>query len=71
MRVEGVWKFHIWGYVEANLKIPEVKALDQDALLLIIPLSAHMQYTSITLGTLHIDVAIRLTTEKELKNLNK
>ena len=30
-----------------------------------------MQYTPITLGTLHIDMAIRLATEKELKNLNK
>ena len=29
------------------------------------------QYTPITLGTLHIDMAIRLATEKELKNLNK
>ena len=30
-----------------------------------------MQYTPITLGTLHIDMAIKLATEKELKTLNK
>ena len=59
------------GYVEVHLRIPEVKAFDQDVLLLIIPDSAHTQYTPITLGTLHIDMAIRLATEKELKNLNK
>ena len=58
------------GYVEVHLGIPEVKAFDQDVLLLIIPDSAHAQYTPITLGTLHIDMAIRLATEKELKNLN-
>ena len=59
------------GYVEVHLRIPEVKAFDQDVLLLIIPNSAHTQYTPITLGTLHIDMAIKLATEKELKNLNK
>ena len=59
------------GYVEVQLKILEVKAFDQDMLLLIVPDSAHTQYTPITLGTLHIDMAIKLATEKELKTLNK
>ena len=59
------------GYVEVHLRIPEVKAFDQDVLLLIIPDSTHTQYTPITLGTLYIDMAIRLANEKELKNLNK
>ena len=58
------------GYVEVQLKIPE-EAFDQDMLLLIVPDSAHTQYTPITLGTLHIDMAIRLATEKELETLNK
>ena len=40
-------------------------------LLLIVPDSAHMQYTPITLGTLHIDMAIKLATKKELETLNK
>ena len=57
--------------MEVCLKLPEVMAFDQDVLLLIIPDSAHTQYTTITLGTLHIDMAIRLATEKELKNLKK
>ena len=59
------------GYVEIRLRTPEVKAFDQDLLLLIVPDSAHTQYTPITLGTLHIDMAIKLATEKELETLNK
>ena len=31
----------------------------------------HTQYTPITLGTLHIDMAIKLAMEEELKTLNK
>ena len=57
------------GYVEVQLKIPEVKAFDQDVLLLIVPDSAHTQYIPITLGTLHMDMAIKLATE--LETLNK
>ena len=57
--------------MEVHLRIPEVKAFDQDVLLLIIPNSAHTQFTPITLGTLHIDIAIKLATEEELKTLNK
>ena len=57
--------------MEAHLKIPEIMAFDLDVLLLIIPNSAHTQCTPSTLGTLHIDMAIKLATEKELKKLNK
>ena len=57
--------------MEVQLQIPEVKAFNHDILLLIVPDSAHMQYTPITLGTLHIDMAIKLATEKELETLNK
>ena len=59
------------GYVEVHLEIPEVKAFNQDVLLLIVPDSTHTQSTPITLGTLHIDMAIKLATEEELRNLNK
>ena len=48
------------GYVEVQLKLPEVKAFNHNVLLLIVPDSAHMQYTPINLGTLHIDMAIKL-----------
>ena len=35
------------------------------------PDSAHTQYTPITLGTLHIDMAIKLATKNEPETLNK
>ena len=59
------------GYVEVCLRIPEVRAFDQDVLLLIVPNSTYTQSTPITLGTLHIDMSIKLATEEELRNLNK
>ena len=59
------------GYVETHLGVPEIKAFDTDVLLLIVPDSAHTMCTPITLGTLHIDMVIRLATKKELENLNK
>ena len=52
------------GYVEGHLKIPEVKAFGLDVLLLIVPDSTHTQHTPITLGTLHIDMVIKLATKK-------
>ena len=58
-------------YVVAHFKIPEIKAFDLDVLLLIVPDSAHTQYTPITLGRLHIDMAIKLATKKELESLNE
>ena len=59
------------GYVEACLKIPEIKAFDLDVLLLILPDSAHTQHIPIMLGTLHIDMAIKLANKRELERLNK
>ena len=59
------------GYVETHLRIPEIKAFDNDIFFLIVPDSAHTHHTPITLGTLHIDMAIKLAMEKELENLNK
>ena len=59
------------GYVEVHLEIPEVKAFNQDVLLLTVPDSTHTRSTPIALGTLHIDMAIKLAIEEKLKNLNK
>ena len=52
------------GYVDSCLRIPEIKAIDNDILLLIVPDSVHTSHTPITLGTLHIDMAIKLAMEK-------
>ena len=51
------------GYMEDHLRVPKVKAFDTDVLLLIVPVSAHT-CTLITLGTLHIDMAINLATKQ-------
>ena len=59
------------GYLEIHLRVPEVKAFDTDVLLLIVPDSVHTMHTPITLGTLHIDMAIKLAMKTELENLNK
>ena len=73
MQIEGSGGLdvHYLGYVETHLGIPEIKAFDNDVLLLIVSDSAHMMHTPITLGTLHIDMAIKLATKKELENLTK
>ena len=73
LRIEGSGGLEVpyLGYVEVQLEIPEVRAFNHNVLLLIVPDSAHMQYTPITLGTLHIDMAIKLATRKELESLNK
>ena len=59
------------GYVETHLGIPEIRAFDKDVLLLVVPDRAHTMHTPITLGTLHIDMVIKLGTKKELADLNK
>ena len=73
MQIEGSWVLDVpyLGYVETHLRIPEVKAFDTDVLLLIIPDSVHIMCTPITLGTLHIDMVVKLATKKELESLNK
>ena len=59
------------GYVEMCLGLPEVKAFDSDVLSLKLPDNAHTVYIPITLGTLHIDMAIKLAMKMGLENLNK
>ena len=59
------------GYVETQLRIPEIKAFDNGVLLLIVPDNEHTLQTPITLGTLHIDMTIKLATKKELESLNR
>ena len=57
--------------METHLGIPEIKAFDTYVLLLIVPDSAHIMHTPITLRIPHTDMAIKLATKKELENLNK
>ena len=73
LQIEGLGGLDVpyLGYVETRLGIPDIKAFDNDVLLLIVPDSAHSMCTPITLGTLYIDMVIKLATKKELQNLNK
>ena len=73
MQIEGSGGLDVsyLGYVETHLGIPEIKAFDTDVLLFIVPDTVHTMHTPITLGTLHIDIAIKLDTKKELECLNK
>ena len=57
------------GYEETCLGVPEIKAFDTDVLLLIVPDIVHTMHTPITLGTLHIDMTIKIATKKESDNL--
>ena len=54
------------GYVEVNLKIPEIKAFNQDVLMLVIEDSTYTQQVPIQQGTLHIVRVLDLITRKEI-----
>ena len=73
LHIEGSGRLEVpyLGYVETHLGIPEIKAFNTDVLLLIVPDSVHTMCTPITLGTLHIDMTIKLVTKKELESLSK
>ena len=61
----------IWVMWKLALEYQRLGLLIKDVLLLIVPDSVHTMHTPITLGTLHIEMAIKLATKKELENLNK
>ena len=58
------------GYIEVNLKIPEIKAFNEDVLMLVIEDSTYAQCVPIQLGTLHIEKALELKSDKEITQLN-
>ena len=53
-------------YMEVNLKLPEIKAFNEDVLMLVIEDSIYAQWVPIQLGILYIDRALDLISEKEL-----
>ena len=58
------------GYVAVRLQIPNVPAFDLDVLMLVIPESEYSKTVPVTIGTIHIDEAINLITDEELKLAN-
>ena len=59
------------GYVEAHLRIPEVKKFREDILLLVIDNSPYGKKVPIQVGTLHIDMILAMVTPEELASLGK
>ena len=70
--LEGTRDFTIpyLGYVELRLWIPEIKAFDRDVPMLVVPDSSYCNSVAITLGTIHIDMLIKLATHEELRKLS-
>ena len=58
------------GYVKVDLKIPEIKACNKHMPMFVIEDSAYAQCIPIQLGTLHIDMALDLISDKEIMQLS-
>ena len=58
------------GYVKVNLKIPEIKAFNEDTLMLVIEDRLYAQCIPIQLGTLHIGRALDLISGNEINQLS-
>ena len=58
--------FHIWAITEVNLRVPGLKALDEDILVVIQNDSMYSAKVPVTLGTLHIDMVVDQATPHEL-----
>ena len=65
----GAVTYH--GYVECCLQLPKIKKFDVDVLMLVIDDSAYGMHVPIQIGTLHIDMALELATEAEMKKLSR
>ena len=59
------------GYTEVNLRVPGVKALDEDILVVIQNDSTYSARVPVALGTLHIDMVVNQATPDELANLGQ
>ena len=60
-----------YGYVECRLQLPQIKKFDVDVLMLIIDDSVYGSRVPVQIGTLHIDMALDLATEAEMKKLSR
>ena len=59
------------GYVECQLKLPQIEKFNLDVLMLVIDDSPYGMRVPIQIGSLHIDMAIDLATEMEMKKLSR
>ena len=58
------------GYVEVNLKIPEVKAYNEDVLMMVMNDSRYGDVIPFAIGTIHTHAALEVITDNEWKNLS-
>ena len=73
MEIEGSGGIDVpfLGYMEVNLRVPGVKALDEDILVVIQNDSAYSAKVPVALGTFHIDMVVDQATPDELANLGQ
>ena len=57
----------IWVMWKLTLEYPKLKLLIMISFLLIVPDSVHTHHTPITLGTLHINMAIKLAMKERIR----
>ena len=58
------------GYIEMQLKISENRAIDGDVLMLVVPDSPYCESVPVVIGTLHIDMLIKLATQEKLEKIS-
>ena len=69
MKSRGEGTCPYYGYVECHLQLPQIKKFDVDVLMLIIDDSVYRSRVPVQIGTLHIDMALDLATEAEMKKV--
>ena len=59
------------GYVEVNLKIPEIKAYEEDVLMMVMNDSRYGDQVPFAIGTKHTHAALEVMTKKEWAELGE
>ena len=70
IEVTGGVQIPYYGYVECQLKLPDIEKFDLDILMLVVDDSPYGMRVPIQIGTLHIDMALDIATEEEKRKLN-
>ena len=71
IEVTGGGQVPYHGYVECQLKLPDIEKFDLDVLMLVVDDSPYGMRVPIQIGTLHFDMALDLATEEEKRKLNR
>ena len=73
LKLEGAGGAHVkyMGYVKAYLDVPEIRAFNHPCLFLVLRDSDYGNQCPVIIGTLHIDLILKLATQEELSTLTK